>query len=286
MLDIKNYVGKVVRLSFSRNGSDASQIGVVYAQENQDGRVVFKMLLTNGQLWTGTFRADDNLKFSSVRIDEGLRKALTDFCKVKIKQDEFLSRFTQEKYRHEDNVKSAINAVKERSDEMTTTDFMNVVRGLFQQRYPSSGGWNEQRYFDCHSCSSTDVTVCQCQEIEKYATPECYSFLYREYDGYLFVRHDCQEHDDFCRRNAPPILPELKNFESKVYATLGDKNFLEVERTYEIPLKYGLSKRSIEHIKESVFGIKPSLDNVIASADTQKGSGVARDTNEKSIDGR
>lgn len=286
MLDTKNYVGKVVRLSYSRNGTDVSQTGVVYGQENQDGRAVFKMLLTSGQLWTGTFRVEDNLKFSSVRIDEDLRKALTDFCKIKIKQDEFLNRFTQEKRKHEDNVQSAINTVKERSDEMTSRDFVNVIRDLFQERYPSSGGWNEQRYFDCHACSSTDVTVCQCQEIEKYATPERYSFLYREYDGYLFVRGDCKEHDDFCRRYAPPVLPELKRFESKVYATLGDKNFLEVQRDYKIPLKYGVSKRSIEHIKESVFGIKPSLNNAIASAEKQKGSNAGRIADEKSIDGR
>ena len=274
---LKNYVGKVVRLQFLNNGEVRTKTGIVYKQDQNGDRVSFSMLLTNGQVWSPWFDSRDQLKISFVRIDENLRKALTDFCKVKMKQEAFLKQFLQEKTQHENNVETAISAVKELSDEITVKDCMDAFSELFRQRYPSSGYSHHLNYFDCRSASPSEVTVCHCQEIDKYATPEQYSFLYREYDDTMHIHCEGKDYKNFCERNAPAVKPELEKFKSKIYATIGDKNFLEVQRAYIIPLKYGLSKRSIDHIKETVFGIKKLLKDAISAANEKKKDHIAND---------
>ncbi len=132
MNELKNYVGKVVRVHYTYNGNPVAKTGVVYKQEQNGDRVSLGMLLTNGQSWTPTFALKDIEKVSSVRIDEGLRKALVDYCKVKIKQDAFLEQFWKEKGMHESNVRDAIAAVKELSTELTVSDCMNAVAELFK----------------------------------------------------------------------------------------------------------------------------------------------------------
>lgn len=285
MVDLKNYVGKVVRINYLYNNKECSEVGVVYKQEERGDKVSFSMLLTNGQSWAPTFDLKNISKISSARIDEALRGALIEYCKVKIKQEAFLENFWKEKSMHENNVSAALKAVKEHSDELTVNDCMDAITDLFQDRYPSGGGFHSRNYFYCTSGCSTDITISHCQEIEKYASPESYPFLYREYDGCIFVRRDSKAHKDFCERNAPAVKPELKQFKSEIYATIGDKNFLSVERAYKIPLKYGLSKRSVDYIKEAVFGIKKSLTEVIESAQGQKSSS-SKSTKEKEYNTR
>lgn len=267
-MDIKDYTGKVIRVSYVSYGKESVKTGIVVSQETYNDRVRFSMLLTNGGSWNPTFSAGETFKISSVRIDENLRSALVDYYKVKVKHNAFLKQYEEKKREFDGLVGSALGRVKEASDELTVSECMNAIEDLFKEKYPSTGGrWSD--YFACRSGGPESVSVSHCQEITKWAKPEEYSFIHRRYDDTLTIDNDSQECKTFCRINAPGVKSELSQFKSDVYATIGDKGFLSVERVYEIPLKYGTSKKSIEHIKEAVFGIKPSLDGVINAASRQ-----------------
>lgn len=272
-MDIKDYTGKVVRVSYKYKGENVSDVGIVIKQDTSANRVKFSMMLTNGTTWGPSYETNSkyvtDFKVTSARIDESLRGALVDYYKAKTKQEAFLDRFWKEKREHELNVEGAIAKVKEYSGDMSVSHCMKVIEDVFRERYPSSGGNWSQKYFECRSGCKDSVTVSQCQEITKWATPEEYSFIHRRYDQTLCIDNDSEECKRFCVRNAPAVLPELSKFKTEVYATIGDKGFLSVERSYDIPLKYGPSKKSIDYIKDCVFGMKRSLADVMTDASKQ-----------------
>lgn len=276
----KSYVGKVVRFEYTQYNNPQNNVGYVFDQKSvytpMGAAVEFSVCLTNGNEWYPRFTPNEDLKISSVRMDKSLRDALKAYGDARSAQNALLTRFEAQKRQHNDAVNQAKQAVKAASKDMSMQDMIQAVEALFKEAYPSSGDYY-LRYFDCTSCSSKEITMTQIQDVEKWATPEKYSFLYREYDGNLSLYHDRWDFRDFCKRNAPAIIPALKGYKSHVGGSIGDKNWLSVGRSYVIPLKHGLTKDSLQDIKDVLSGKtrststvkKPSLDSAIKSASSR-----------------
>lgn len=276
----KNYIGKVVRMQYTWQGQEQNKVGYVYDQKNVGNRVDFSVCLTNGQEWNPRFdRNYSDLKISSVRMDKDLRDALKVYGDARSAQIAFLQRMEAERLQHSQAIVAAQMLVKATTKEMSIGDMMQEVERLFQEAYPSSGGYYSC-YFTCSSCSSKDVTMTQVKDVEKYANPEKYSFLYREYDDSMHVYYDSKEFKAFCEKNAPPVIPALMGYKSTVDGSVGDKNWLSACRSYTIPLKHGLTKDSLEDIKNVLTGKtlskepqkKPSLNSAIQAAASRSGN--------------
>lgn len=270
---MENYVGKIVKISGTDSwGRDFATTGLVYAQREgfRGDSTVFSLIKTNGSVAdTVAVMHNDNAKITSTKIEPELRAALKEAYRMKLKLDSFEEKYNKELAAHKDAFKNALTGVKENSNELTSNEFIDAVLAEFEKRYPSSGDYY-RKYFTADSWSSTEISVKQVQDIEKWASPEGYSFLFREYDNTIHMRYDSKELKDFCERNAPRVIPELaKHCKTDVSASLGDKQWLSVERIYTFPIKYGYSKKSIEEIKERLFGKvvkKPSLSSQMNDA--------------------
>lgn len=271
----KDYKGKILKVYFKYNGKEYSNTGIVYEQEKAGDKFRFSMLLMNGQEWKPPYGAEI-IKTTSVRLDETLRNALKDFYKAKVEHKAFLANFWREKGVHERNVEAKLKALKEHSGELNYEDVSRELEALFNDKFAERSSGYNRKYFHCSSVSTENVVMDHAKEIEKYATPEEYpDIIRREYDGELFIR-DNSATKKFCEEYAPPEISELKRkVKTEVYASIGDKNFLCVHRSYEFTLKHGLTRKSLDELKDRLFGTK-GLDEKIQSASGRAGKTAAK----------
>lgn len=284
----KNYVGRIQRVQAPYDGHLRSYTGIVYHQEIYGDRLKLQMFLTDGNDISVGIMRNGAAKISSVRMEKDLRTALTALYKAKMQQKAFQDAVQKELMKHEDNVYAAKKAVQEASGDLTHKEFMDEAERLFSERYPRTGGWQEERYFDCTALSEESLTMTHIQDVEKHVRPEDYPFIGRRYDQTLFLRTEHPEYRRFCERNAPAVISELKSFSTNIIgAAIGDKNFLSVGRSYTFPLKHGLTKQSLQelsdildgkiHAEPSVQKKKTSLNDQIRSAG-RKAAGSKKET--------
>lgn len=282
----KNYVGKIVRLSYVHNGKEDSRVGIVYQQEKKGENLRVTMLLPDGQEWQLPYTTERNAnriclkpcqitKITSVHMDESLRKALKDLCNAKLEQDAFLKRFQSEKLNHERKVAQAQGLVKELSGELSWDDFRRSVESLFCEKYPSSGGYDSRAYFELDTLSEKAVTMRHVKEVEKWAEPAQYPFLSHRYDDSYTISESHPGYKSFCQSHAAPVIPALKDYCGDISAHIGDKRYLTVARNYTFHLKHGLSRQSLQDIGAILEGTrsqaKKSLDAQITGANSKKG---------------
>lgn len=279
----KNYVGKIVQVKFSYKEYQKEATGIVLEQVNTPIKFSLNLILLNGET-----KDIDSLVFqihsiSSVRLEKGVRDALVAFYDAKSKQTAFLKNFWKEKNVLENNVQKAYDNLKAQTGQLSFSDFSDKVEALFSAHFPSFGASYKPTYFSFSFASNNEFGISQCQQIEKYATPEKYPFLYCEYDNPLQIYADAPSFKQFCARNAPKEIPQLKGkASSTVDASVGDKNTLIVRRTYHFPLKYGMSQKTIDYLESFLSGkekSKPSLDSVLDSA----ASRCAKNSSEQKI---
>jgi len=268
----KNYVGKVIKVYYKANGKEQTQTGIVMSQQLlSSGKLKMDMLLTDGREWLSTYVNVEKITFA--RVDEKLRAALTKYYKAKIEQEAFLKAFWKEKAAHEDNVSDALKAVRNCSGTMSFNEFSAAVENLFKETFPYAedhSGWCK-KYFHCSGGSQTEIQVDHVKDVEKYATPEKYSFIRRRYDGTLTIEPDTPGYKQFCERCAPPEIPSLKGkCKTEVDANIGDK-WLTVSRTYSFPLTNGYSKQSLQALTDLLRSpSKTNLAEQISSAEKRK----------------
>lgn len=268
MSTFKDLTNQIIELSYSQNGYEHSQIGIVYRQDDLDKLVKLHMMLITGQEWTPSFFKSE-ISVSLVQVNKDLEVALQEYAKVRQAQIAFQEDFWKKKALHEKNVTLALKEVKEHSGYMTFRDFEEEIDKLFSKKFPSSLFSRKKQYFSLRSLSDDSLTVDHIQDIQKYAKSDEYPFLFREYDDSLCIDESAPGYLEFCQRNAPPIIPSLRDkANTYVSANIGDKGSLSVVRSYEFPLKYGSTKQSFEHLKEFLFG-NPSLEEKIKEASSR-----------------
>lgn len=270
---MENYVGKIVKIS----GTDSwhrpfSVTGIVYGQREgfKGDSTVFSLIKTNGTVADNvTVVHDDNIKITSTKIEPELREALKGAYKNKVRFDAFEKKYREERELLDVKMKESLKCVKTASGEMTLREFAEKVENMFCEKYPSTGGYYS-KYFSLSSYSSTEITMGQRQDIEKWANPEKYGFIYREYDETLHIMYSSKEYERFCQNNAPAVIPQLAKYcKTDVCAGLGDKGWLTAERTYTFAVKYGCTQKSLDDIKERILGelVKSvSLEDTLARA--------------------
>lgn len=276
-----NYVGKIVKISGTDSWShDFSVVGIVCGQRAgfKGDSTVFSLIKTDGSYCDSVaVMHNEKAKITATQIEPELRNALKEAYRAKIKLTAFEEKYNAEKKVLEEALSATYLKIKEHSNDMTSREFMDALGKLFTDKYPSSGGMWDRKYFEVNSISSKEVSMRQVQDVEKYATPEGYPFLHRRYDETLSIDSQSPEYKRFCERHAPNIIPELgKHCKTEVYAGLGDKNWLSVIRVYSFPIKYGYSKKSLQDIQERILGMKvskPSLSSKIEAAEARSGSG-------------
>lgn len=287
---MENCVGKVVKISGKDSwGRDVAIVGIVYAQkEGYKGEsTVYSLIKTNGSIADSVaVKHSGDVKVTSTRVAPEVREALKEAYKTKLKLDAFKARYEKELSAHKEALDGSLAAVKASSKEMTPSEFRDKVRSLFAEKYPATGGYYSTKSFDVVCYSPSEITVEQSQDVDKWANPEKYSFLYREYDNTIHISYDSKSYKDFCARHAPRVIPELAKYcDAEVEASLGDKEWLSVGRRYTFPIKFGYSEKSIEELKERVWGERvkqPSIAEQIARAEGMKAGGTAsRDSKNK-----
>jgi len=266
----KNYVGKILRTTYVYNGQEHSRVGIVYQQEKEGDHLRFTMLLPNGQEWKQPFTTESITKMTSVHMDESLRKALKDLCNVKLEQQAFLKQFWAEKLNYERKVAQAQAQVQELSGELSEYEFRTAIENLFREKYPTTGGYDTGRYFEINSWCKQEVTMRHVQEIQKWANPEQYPFMYREYDDNYFINENHPGYKSFCERHAAPLIPALKDYCKGTGANVGDKRHLTVSRYYTFQIIHGFSRQSLQEISTILDGTrtktKKSLNAQITNA--------------------
>lgn len=286
---LKDYTGKIVRVHYLAGGQENSKTGIVFNQVNKGENMDLTMFLTNGSTWQPPYKAEIT-KVTSVRMEEDLRNALKVLYEAKRQQKAFLESVKTQERMHAEAVSFALKAVKEASGEITISDFMQEAENLFRNRFPSSGGFHNNRYFHCSSASASEITLSQIQEVEKYADPKRYTFLYRRYDGSMTFTSEDNGFKKFCERCAPPIISALSGFaEISTDASVGDKAFLTASRDYTFALPYGCTKDSLRYLQDILDGKikasvkeekapkKKSLAEQIQNADSKKKASSQRD---------
>lgn len=287
---MKDYTGKIVRVHYLADGQEYSKTGIVYDQKVKGENLDVTMFLTNGSSWQPPYKAQI-AKVTSVRMEEDLRKALKELYDAKHSYDKFMADFQKQKQILSDAVYSATSAVKEASGEMTIRDFMEAAENLFRNRFPSTGGYYENRYFHCSSASPSEITLSQVQEVEKYADSKRYPFLYRRYDGSMTFTSEDNGFKNFCDRCAPPVIPVLNGFATiTTDASVGDQGYLTVSRDYTFALPNGCTKQSLRYLQDILDGKvkapsgaekgtkKKSLADQIQSADGKKKASAQQTT--------
>ena len=281
----KDYVGKIVKVNFSYKEHQKEKTGIVLKQINTPSKFALTMILLDGKTQDFDSRSIQFNKISSVRLDREVREALVSLYKAMDEQATFLSNFWKTKNELENNVRKAQSNLTAKTGLMDLSDFGKEIVSLFSERFPISDVSRNRLYFSMNSASSIDFTVAHCREVSKYASPEQYPFLYREYDNSIQIAHDSPALARFCEQNAPKEIPELKGkVSSTVSAFIGDKNLLGVHRVYEFPLKYGMSRKTIDFLEETYLTPskrKTSLDAMIDSAQRRQSNAASKPTSKK-----
>ena len=103
------------------------------------------------------------------------------------------------------------------------------------------------------------VEIEQTSDICKWATPEEYPFINREYDGTLRLNYEHYAVKKYAEKYAPQILLSLKrvSYKTEKRLTIGDKGTLCAHTVYKIPIKFGCTEKSVEDILSIIYkGIK------------------------------
>lgn len=276
----KNYVGKIIKVNFSYNGHQKEETGIVLKQMNTPSKYVITMILMDGKIRELDSRFMQFNKISSVRLDKDVREALVGLYKAMDEQAVFHANFWKRKNELENNVRKAQANLSSKTGLMDFSDFGREVERLFTERFPSSNTSYKRMYFQMNSVDAKEFTVSHSQEVCKYASPEQYPFLYHEYDNTIQIEYNSPSLKSFCERNAPKEIPELKGkVNSTLTASIGDKNTLTVSRVYEFPLKYGMTRKTIDFLEETYLApnkSKPSLDAAIESAKSRQSETVSK----------
>lgn len=266
----KNYVGKIIKVNFSYNGHQKEETGIVLKQTNTPSKFSLSLILLNGETRELDSRRFQFNKISSVRLEKDVRDALVALYRAMDAQATFLANFWKTKNELENNVRKAQSQLNSQTGIMSVSEFRSEIESLFSERFPSSTTFPKRLYFSVDSVNEKTFLVSHNQELTKYAVPEQYPFLYREYDNSIQIDYDFPSLKTFCEKNAPAEIPALKGQgDHSLDAFLGDKGILCVRRSYELPLKYGVTRKSIDFIENSFLApdnTKASLDSIIGSA--------------------
>lgn len=261
MNDKKRIVGKIVKIRFSDERKCSERVGIIlkYDANEESNWVHISMMQTDGTMWYATKRLDCISRISAARIAPTLRTALVQFHRAALQQEQFLEQSRKEKAAYEANVASAQAAIREIAGTLDHSSFSQELEEMFAKHYPPGGNfgscYQEPIQFECRSIEAERFTMSHTRMVDKYASPEAYPFIHREYDQSLSLLPSDAAYGRFCERNAPSVITDLALFgRVSAEASLGEKNTLMAHRNYTFPLKYGLSRKSLAEIERTLFG--------------------------------
>lgn len=253
-----NCEGKVVKIKCSRNGKHCEESGIVLSynrDENKDW-VSIRMMRTSGLEWFYSGRNSNIIKITSTRIEKELRAALIRYYNTVKSESIFLEKMKEEQERYRKETASILAFIRGSSGAMDYTEFSAALENMFNANVPRRSAFDQPCYFRLEQIAEGKVfTISHAQHVVKYAKPEQFPFIYREYDQTLHIDTTDKSYKAFCEKNAPALIPALAAKGSvSISASLGDKNTLVVYRDYSFPLKHGMTSKSIEELKERLFG--------------------------------
>lgn len=211
---------------------------------------------------------EEFLKFSIVKgIDPEVRKYMNGYGRVRKKEFKsyLKAKETYEKLDNKlrDDLSSFKREVKVVSGVMSLRDFANVIRRNLSEKYDDHSVFHGAKSVHITGYTSNGITISFTQEIEKYAHPSSYPFLFEEYDMTLHVNHDCKTIDEYKKKYDKNFNIEVNTIkkvksvnevrESSSFA-IGDKNFLIYYKDIDIEFERGFSpsKEKAEELAEVI----------------------------------
>lgn len=188
------------------------------------------------------------LNITSTRIAQDVRKVMKDVCKVWSKKSEEEARHCDMLSKLNAQLDNGYSLLMKTSGSMSSQQFGYRLHEIFAKQGMDDvlvSGWRED---------GKTIKVSEDKYITKYASPEMYSFIYREYDGSCFVKNEDEKAKKFAKENAPAERTNLRRLSSAVEVdlSLGDKDWLCASRIYTIKLTNGYTEKSLEDIEKKL----------------------------------
>lgn len=218
---------------------DREIVGIVIKQEEEmDGMDVFKMIASTGTIMNVAIKKED--KVTSTKLKTEVRDALKNAYKQykdKKELEEEIKKMERALREKKQELDEGLKKIKEVSDEFTIRDLAN---NFYNIKSYSTNPANPR--FDFYLK----------KEVEKYARPEDYSFLYREYDGNIFI-----DNNEACikRYGLKVPKPQIEHLKKQLKHTklenvsddcsIGDKSTLYVSKVFEFAIKKGVKRSEI-----------------------------------------
>lgn len=182
---------------------------------------------------------------TSCRIDPQVRSALVAYVKTKTAYSNWMKVKQKEEQVFRETLNEDVETLKRIYDEKCGFDdptlFIQKVRESLEKRYlwnPEDSWQRPSSKYDDIDCylhnGSLHITLRN--DVEKYARPERYSFIGREYDQTLYIE-DGKKAEQFAK-NAISIPRAWHDVGKVSYGcSLGDKNWLQVACRVVLPVK-------------------------------------------------
>jgi len=248
-------VGNIYKIKHKNMGVDYINIGICCeAMCNEYGHKVYDFITREGDVIR---RFEDGIvEVKSTRISPELRKAFVEALKAykfKWSISKKIDKLTEEKDLAQKAFNETIDNIKNATGYLGWDEFISKAEDLFS-------GVLKEGYIHvsslCRRSGEEAITINQSVGIEKWASPEEYSFIYREYDGNCFIR----ENDEYKEaleeyRYKVPLNSKVQSMNAekpRIYLSLGDKGTLSINRPYTLNIKGGPTQENFEKIKNKL----------------------------------
>lgn len=192
-----------------------------------------------------SMKTKDIINITSTRISSDVRSIMRDLIQLKTAKAVEEERHMVFMRECDDKVHTLSKELIEATGLMSPSEFEYRLQDILEKhgyRHMFLSGWEND---------GSVIELTESKSIQKYASPESYSFIYREYDGCCFLNSDSKEAKKFAKENAPVERCTLKKIATAIekYLELGDKNWLSANTTYKIKLAYGFSQQSLKDLE-------------------------------------
>lgn len=241
-------IGKVIKKPYSTNQTTPVEIVGIISEVAEN---YIYILRVDSHECLKIFKTDI-IDFKATKsLSKEARDILKKLLEVKQKRNEEKVRYEKLRAQFDADERAYKLALTEVTGILTAQQFCKEIENLINTVVKASN------YIFVNSYSDTEISFCENVDVEKWPSPEKYSFIYREYDNYLSIYSHAKECEDYKRvlkAYAPKKRPAFEriSYKNDAYLSLGDK-YLNAHRCYYVKHN-GYTKASLEELKKKLGG--------------------------------
>lgn len=224
-------VGDIRKIKFKTFGEDLTLKGLIT-------QVGDHICITTDTGRKDTICRKNIIEITSTRINPEIKEYFAEITKI-IKQvnklDEKLSSLKREKYALYSEISEIEIKVVNASGAMQADDFIGYIKknmSPYKLDLLEANGFKICATPDYISYYPSEMAIylCKTKYIEKYANPEKFSFIYREYDNTCMISNEDKTYKELVNR----YKKDLNMNNGRAFLTLGDKDWLIFVQSYKI----------------------------------------------------